>query len=178
MTTLKCSVAFAALALTAMPAEAGGGNLYHPTYEDYRSNTAGIERRIVRQHRRIKIGYREGRIPPQAKEQLQAHLHRIKEEFHYACEDDRVTRYERRHLRRLLDENSRRIAYFRYRERYDYGRRYTYKDTHKDVPPPYGSYKDDYREPGYKSYKDSYNGGYGDNYRDGYVDRGSKSLDY
>ena len=102
----------------------------------------------------------------QAKQQLHAHLRRIKEEFYYACEDHRVTRYERRHLRRLLNENSRRIAYFRFSERYDYSRRYIYKD----VPPAYGSYTDDYSEPGYKSYKD--------NYDDGYVDRGSKSLDY
>lgn len=174
MMTLKCSVAFAALALAAIPAEASGRDLYYTAYDDYRTDTAGIERRIVRQHRRIKYGYRDGRISHQAKDRLYAYLRRIKEELHYACEDHRVTRYERRHLRRMLNENSRRIASFRYRERYDYGRRYSYKD----VPPPYKSYKDDYREPAYGGDKNDYRRGYEEKAYDGYRDGGSKSLAY
>ncbi len=174
MTTLKCAFAFAALTLAAMPAEAGGRDLYYTAYDYYRADTAGIKRRIIRQHKRITFGYRDGRISPHAKARLRAHLRRIKEELHYACEDHHLTRYERRHLNRLLNENSRRIASFRFRERYDYGRRYSYKN----VPPPYDSYKDDYREPGYKGYKDGYDGGYDDKYRNGHIDRGSKSLDY
>ena len=174
MKTLKCSVAFAVLTLAAMPAEAGGRDLYFTAYDDCRTNTARIKRRIMRQHKRIKFGYREGRISHQAKARLRAHLQRIKEELRYACEDHRVTRYERRHLRRLLNENSRGIASFRYRRQYDYGRRYSYKD----VPPPHKSYKDDYREPTYGDDKNDYRRGYEEKDYDGYRDGGSKSLAY
>lgn len=176
MTMLKCSVALAALVLAAMPAEAGGRDLYYTAYNDYRTNAPGIERRIIRQRKRIRRGFRNGHIGPHAKDRLRAYLRRIKQELHYAREDHRVTRHERRHLHRLLNENSRRIASFRFRDhhRYDRGGRYSYKD----VPPTHKSYKDDYREPEYGSYKDDDLGGYDDKYEDGYRgDYGESSKD-
>ena len=188
MTMLKSSVALAALVLAAMPAEAGGRDLYYTAYNDYRSNTPGIERRIIRQRKRIRRGFGNGHFGPYAEDRLRANLRRVKQELHYAREDHRVTRHERRQLHRLLNENSRRIASFRFRghHRYDRGDRYSYKD----VPPTYKSYKDDYREPEYGSYKDddreSYDDRYEDGYRGDYVesykgggrDYGSKELRY
>ena len=176
MTMLKCSVALAALVLAAMPAEAGGRDLYYTAYNDYRTNAPGIERRIIRQRKRIRRGFRNGHIGPHAKDRLRAYLRRIKQELYYAREDHRVTRHERRHLHRLLNENSRRIASFRFREhhRYDLGDRY----SHKDVPPTYKSYKDDDRESYNDKYEDGYRGDYGESYKGGGRDYGSKELRY
>ena len=185
---LKSSVALTALVLAAMPAEAGGRDLYYTAYNDYRINTPGIERRIIRQRKRIRRGFRNGRIGPHAKDRLRAYLRRIEQELYYAREDHRVTRHERRHLHRLLNENRRRIASFRFREhhRYDGGDR----DSYKDVLPTYKSYKDDYREPEYGSNKDDdlggyddkdeggYRGNYSESYKDGGRDYGSKDLRY
>ncbi len=173
MMTLKCSVAFAALALAAIRLRPAAGTSIIPPMTiivpTRPASSAASSGSTAHQY-----GYRDGRISHQAKDRLYAYLRRIKEELHYACEDHRVTRYERRHLRRMLNENSRRIASFRYRERYDYGRRYSYKD----VPPPYKSYKDDYREPAYGGDKNDYRRGYEEKAYDGYRDGGSKSLAY
>ncbi|MCH9807412.1 MAG: hypothetical protein K0U74_06755 [Alphaproteobacteria bacterium] len=146
MKILKLSLALGLLGMLAMPANAGYQDRRYDIYDDNSTYVDDIKQRIHRQKKRILYGYREGRFGDYDRRELRSHLRRIKEELKYVCEDDRVTRRERRYLHRMLDRNSKRIANIKYNSEYR-GRSYTnYTNRH---PQGYQSYKDydwgDYR---------------------------------
>ena len=73
------------------------------------TRTRGIDRRINRQHRRIRNGRIDGDLTFREYRKLRRGLNRIRRARHYAKADGHVSRYERRELRDMLSDHSERI---------------------------------------------------------------------
>ncbi|HZT60769.1 MAG TPA: hypothetical protein VFA21_19355 [Pyrinomonadaceae bacterium] len=82
-------------------------------------NTSGIDRREMRQQRRIRRGYRRGGLTRSEAMRLERREHRLRRAEMRDRRDGRVTRRERRHLNRRLNRLNRDIR----RERHDSERR-------------------------------------------------------
>lgn len=80
-------------------------------------DTPRIDRRIERQRMRIRRGRRSGDLTWREARRLRRGLKRIVRAKQYAMNDDRVTRYERRELLALLDDNGQKIRRLRHNDR-------------------------------------------------------------
>ena len=118
---LAAATAFALLVPAATVANAHAGNVQFARHSSVYA--PGIERRIVRQRQRIRRARRDGSLTWWEARSLQFRLAGIRSELRFASLDGNVTRHERRHLSRMLDRNSRRIARFCNNDRVRYGGR-------------------------------------------------------
>ena len=119
MTHIKVALAAAtALALLMPAATSANAQPGHPQFVRHSSvYTPGIERRIHRQKKRIRHARLNGSLTWLQARRLRRRLANVRRELWLASMDGNVTRYERRHLHRMLDRNSRRIARMRNNER-------------------------------------------------------------
>ena len=115
------ATAFALLVPAATVANAQPGDIQFVRHSS--AYAPGIERRIVRQRKRIRRARRDGSLTWWEARSLRFRLAGIRSELRFASLDGEVTRHERRHLHRMLDRNSRRIVRFCNNDRVRYGGR-------------------------------------------------------
>ncbi len=119
MTHIKFSLA-AATALALLVPAATAANAQPGDVQFVRHSsvyTPGIERRINRQKKRIRHARLNGSLTWLQARRLRSRLANVRRELWLASMDGKVTRYERQHLHRMLDRNSRRIARLRNNDR-------------------------------------------------------------
>ncbi len=115
---LAAATAFAFLVPAATAANAQPGDVQFVRHSSVYA--PGIDRRIVRQRKRIRHAWRDGSLTWWEAQKLRSRLAGIRRELRYASFDGEIARYERRHLHKMLDRNSRRIARYCNNDRVSY----------------------------------------------------------